>query len=276
MCVPKVFAAAAANVSHAAALLLQVLGANALLLRSLIDCVGTAARCAGPAFCSGSSTRLLRTSLLPLLERLADPCPLVSSAAAGALDSICRHSGYPLGLSQLVGANADYVVDGVCRQLRALQAHPRAPQLLAALLREAGVSAALMPLLAEPLRAALSVSDDGSSSLCVWDGGAAAAFVARQGFIGEGGFGLLGSRDMQLLYTWSDVRVEEAVSSLSQAYLCGPWHGAGLACGLSVLTALRLCWCCLSCAGPVHPCPPAAAGAHLALPVCPAVSCCWC
>lgn len=137
--------------------LLQVLGANALLLRSLIDCVATAARCAGPVFSSGSS-RLLRTSVLPLLERLADACHLVSTAAAGALDSICRHTGYPMGLSQLVGANADYVVDGVCRQLRSLQQHPRAPQLLAALLREAGVSAALMPLLAEPLRAALSVS----------------------------------------------------------------------------------------------------------------------
>lgn len=134
-----------------------MLGANALLLRCLLDCVGTCARCAGPTFSSGSS-RLLRTCLLPLLERLADPCPLVSSAAVGALDSICRHTGFPIGLSQLVGANADYVVDGVCKQLRGLQQHPRAPQLLAALLREAGVSAALMPLLAEPLRAALSVS----------------------------------------------------------------------------------------------------------------------
>jgi hypothetical protein len=139
---------------------LQVLGANALLLRCLIDCVGTSARCAGPSFSSGSST-LLRTCLLPLIERLADPCPLVSTAAAGALDSVCRHTGYPLGLSQLVGANADYVVDGVCRQLRSLQQHPRAPQLLAALLREGGVSAALLPLLAEPLRAALSVSLSG-------------------------------------------------------------------------------------------------------------------
>jgi len=135
----------------------QVLGANALLLRCLIDGVGTVARCAGPAFSTGSS-KLLRTALLPLLDRLADPCPLVATAASGALQSICRHAGYSLGLRQLVGANADYVVDGVCRQLRSLQQHPRAPQLLAALLREAGVSAALMPLLAEPLRAALSVS----------------------------------------------------------------------------------------------------------------------
>lgn len=135
----------------------QALGANALLLHILIDSVGAAARCAGPAFSRGSS-KLLRASLLPLLERLADPCPLVASAAAGALASVCRHTGYPGGLHELVAANADYVVEGVCKQLRRLPQHPRAPQLLAALLRQAGVSAALMPLLAEPLRAALSVS----------------------------------------------------------------------------------------------------------------------
>lgn len=133
----------------------QVLGANALLLRCLVDCAGTVARCAGPHFRRG---RLLRGALLPLLERLADPTPLLSAAAAGALDCVCRHTGYAGGLSALVGANADYVVDGVCKQLRGLQQHPRAPQLLAALLQQGGVSACLMPLLAEPLRAALGVS----------------------------------------------------------------------------------------------------------------------
>jgi hypothetical protein len=133
-----------------------VLGANALLLRCLIDCTGTIARCAGPRF--SSNTKLLRGALLPLFERLADPCPLVAAAAGTALASICRHCGYPLGLGQLVGQNADYVVDGVCKRLRSLQQYPRAPQLLAALLREAGVGAQLLPLLAEPLRAALSVS----------------------------------------------------------------------------------------------------------------------
>jgi hypothetical protein len=135
---------------------LQVLGANALLLRCLIDCTGTIARCAGPRF--SSNTKLLRGALLPLFERLADPCPLVAAAAGTALASICRHCGYPLGLGQLVGRNADYVVDGVCKRLRSLQQYPRAPQLLAALLRESGVGAQLLPLLAEPLRAALSVS----------------------------------------------------------------------------------------------------------------------
>jgi hypothetical protein len=43
----------------------------------------------------------------------------------------------------------------VCRQLRQLEAHPRAPQMLAALLRKAGAGPELLPLLAEPARAAL-------------------------------------------------------------------------------------------------------------------------
>lgn len=136
-----------------------MLGANALLLRCLIDYSGTIARCSGMQFTS--NTKLLRAALLPLLEHLADPCPLVAAAAGTALASICRHAGYPLGLGQLIGANADYVVDGVCKQLRSLQQHPRAPQLLAALLKQAGVGAQLLPLLAEPLRAALRVSAGG-------------------------------------------------------------------------------------------------------------------
>ena len=61
------------------------------------------------------------------------------------------------GLRALVVANVDYIVDAVSRQLRSLGAHPRAPQLLAALLRKAGVAPQLLPLLAEPARAALQV-----------------------------------------------------------------------------------------------------------------------
>jgi hypothetical protein len=63
-------------------------------------------------------------------------------------------SGYP-SLSALIRANSDYVVDGVCRQLRALEHHPRAPHMLAALLRKARCGPELLPLLAEPARAAL-------------------------------------------------------------------------------------------------------------------------
>ena len=46
----------------------QVLGENVMLLRVLLESVGAAARAAGPRF--ASSGRLLRTVLLPTLERL--------------------------------------------------------------------------------------------------------------------------------------------------------------------------------------------------------------
>jgi hypothetical protein len=142
-----------------------VLGANALLLRCLADAAGTVHRCHGSSSSSSSAgsgnssitSKLIRICLLPLLERFADPCPLVSAAAAAALASVCRYNGYVGGLSQLVAGNADYVVDGITKQLRNLSQYPRAPQLLAALLREAGVGGQLLTLLAEPLRAALGV-----------------------------------------------------------------------------------------------------------------------
>lgn len=54
-----------------------------------------------------------------------------------------------------MGSNADYIVDGMCRQLRQLEQHPNAPQLFAVLLQEAGVAPQLLPLLAEPARSAL-------------------------------------------------------------------------------------------------------------------------
>ncbi|KAK9820989.1 hypothetical protein WJX81_002818 [Elliptochloris bilobata] len=131
---------------------LQELGQNALLARVLLEAVGAMARAAGPRF--ASSGRLLRPMLLPLLERLADPCPSVAASAAAAISSVCSHCGYA-GLDGLVAGNADYVVDGLCRQLRHLDEHPRAPFLFAALLRRAGVAPALLPLLAEPARAAV-------------------------------------------------------------------------------------------------------------------------
>ena len=54
----------------------------------------------------------------------ADPCKAVAAAAATALGSICAHCGYG-SLRDLVARNGDYVVDGVCRQLRLLDAYPR-------------------------------------------------------------------------------------------------------------------------------------------------------
>lgn len=54
-----------------------------------------------------------------------------------------------------MAANTDYVVDGLCTQLRTLESHPRAPALFAALLGRSGVPTALLPLLSEPARAAV-------------------------------------------------------------------------------------------------------------------------
>lgn len=41
-----------------------------------------------------------------------------------ALGSLCAQGGYG-GLEELVSVNADYIVDGLCRQLRRLDMHPR-------------------------------------------------------------------------------------------------------------------------------------------------------
>ncbi|CAL8470133.1 g9675 [Coccomyxa elongata] len=131
----------------------QVLAQNAVLAKALLEGVGAFARALGHRFAAGG--RLMYTVLIPLLERLADPCPSVASSAAAAVGSLCLHSGYS-GLEDLVRENADYIVDGLCRQLRHLDSHPRAPHLFAGLLRCAGVAPALLPLLAEPARAAVA------------------------------------------------------------------------------------------------------------------------
>lgn len=44
--------------------------------------------------------------------------PLVSAAAQAAVSGLCWWCGYGGSLRSLVAANADYVVDGMCAQLR--------------------------------------------------------------------------------------------------------------------------------------------------------------
>ena len=70
----------------------QVLGENALLVRVLLEAVGVCGRALGQQFCNNG--RLIYTVLIPVLERLADPCPSVSAAAAAAIGSLCMHCGY--------------------------------------------------------------------------------------------------------------------------------------------------------------------------------------
>lgn len=92
-----------------------------MLVRSCLEAVGTLARALQGGLTSNG--RLLRAVLLPVLERLSDPCASVASSAAAAISSLCFHGGYAT-FGQLVAANADYIVDGLCKQLRRLSDHP--------------------------------------------------------------------------------------------------------------------------------------------------------
>lgn len=70
----------------------QQLGCNALLLKSAIECCGVVARALGPRF--PQSGRLLRTTLLPLLEKLGELATINCSA--------CLCAALPLYLGTLL------------------------------------------------------------------------------------------------------------------------------------------------------------------------------
>ncbi len=85
---------------HTVYLSIQVLGESALLARVLLEGIGVFARALGMRY--QESGRLMYTVLTPVLERLADPCPSVSAAAAAAIGPLCLHCGYP-SFDELVG-----------------------------------------------------------------------------------------------------------------------------------------------------------------------------
>lgn len=83
-----------------------MLGENALLARVLLEGMGAFARALGRRY--RESGRLTYVVLIPLLERLADPCPSVCASAAAAIGSLCLHCGYP-SFDKLVGACAPFL-----------------------------------------------------------------------------------------------------------------------------------------------------------------------
>lgn len=147
-------------------------GASTVLQRACWDFVATAATFLGPRFVqSGAIMRLILLPLLQSLESLSGN--LVQESASVALAALVRHGSEKstttssstavthlppsTGVSELVAANADYLVDGLCRHLRQPDRYPDAPRLFAGLLRQTGVPQTILPLLAEPVRIALQV-----------------------------------------------------------------------------------------------------------------------
>lgn len=99
--------------------------------------------------------RLLAPALMPVVARLTDGSLSVKASAEACVSAFVTRCGYS-DLSDLIRRNGDWIVDDICRQLRELDQHPRAPQLLSSLLAQAKVAADLLPLMAEPLRLSLS------------------------------------------------------------------------------------------------------------------------
>ncbi|GAY42440.1 hypothetical protein CUMW_066860 [Citrus unshiu] len=110
--------------------------------------IGIFALCLGKDF---ASSGFLHLSLYLLLENLVSSNSQVRSASDAVLHVLSATSGYPT-VGHLVLANADYVIDSICRQLRHLDLNPHVPNVLAAMLSYIGVAYKILPLLEEPMR----------------------------------------------------------------------------------------------------------------------------
>ncbi|KAE8699110.1 E3 ubiquitin-protein ligase RGLG2-like [Hibiscus syriacus] len=114
----------------------------------IIDGIGIFALSLGSDF---ASSGFLHSSLYLLLENLISSNFEVRSSSDGVLHLLSTTAGHST-VGQLVLANADYIVDSVCRQLRHLDLNPHVPNVLASMLSYVGVGYKILPLLEEPMR----------------------------------------------------------------------------------------------------------------------------
>lgn len=121
---------------------------TAMLQQVIIDGIGIFSMCLGKDF---ASSGFLHSSLYLLLESLICSNIQVRQASDAVLHVLSCASGHPT-VGQLVLANADYIIDSICRQLRHLDLNPRVPNVLASLLSYIGVAHKILPLLEEPMR----------------------------------------------------------------------------------------------------------------------------
>ncbi|PQM38627.1 uncharacterized protein Pyn_06456 [Prunus yedoensis var. nudiflora] len=93
---------------------------TAMLHQVTIEGIGIISICLGGDF---ASSGFLHQSLYMLLENLVSSNYHVRSASDAVLHILAASSGYPT-VGHLVLANADYVIDSICRQLRHLDINP--------------------------------------------------------------------------------------------------------------------------------------------------------
>ena len=129
--------------------------AAAALARAAAETMGTLLASRSHGALRGAT---MRRGLLPLLDARGRSVPAVASGAAAALAAAAAADGRA-SVRALVVAHADYVVDGVCARLRGstggADGTAGAASLCAAALRATGAAPDLLPLLAEPARAAV-------------------------------------------------------------------------------------------------------------------------
>ncbi|KAJ0989927.1 hypothetical protein J5N97_008283 [Dioscorea zingiberensis] len=102
----------------------------------------------GRDFVSGG---FMHSCLYLLLQNLISSNHQIRTASDAALRVVSAASGYST-VGHLVLANADYIIDSLCRQLRHLDLNPRVPDVLAAMLSYIGAAHDMLPLLEEPMR----------------------------------------------------------------------------------------------------------------------------
>ncbi|CAL4932443.1 unnamed protein product [Urochloa decumbens] len=97
----------------------------------------------------------LHSSLYLLLRELISSNAQIRIASDAVLRALAA-AGSHSSVGQFVVANADYIVDSLCRQLRHLDMNPHVPDVLASMLCYIGASHDILPFLEEPMRAVSS------------------------------------------------------------------------------------------------------------------------
>ncbi|KAK3157237.1 hypothetical protein QOZ80_2AG0118110 [Eleusine coracana subsp. coracana] len=97
----------------------------------------------------------MHSSLYLLLRELISSSAQIRIASDAVLRALAAAGGH-CSVGQFVVANADYIIDSLCRQLRHLDMNPHVPDILASMLSYIGATRDILPFLEEPMRAVSS------------------------------------------------------------------------------------------------------------------------